>query len=172
MHTNRQRWKCHAATLQGFFWRKNRMKLKKIFDTLKDKTVIVTGASRGIGREIGRVCAKDGANVVLLARSKYETSHKALDGTLTSVVAEIESVGGNALALQVDLQEQRRETRFSTQKEFPNNILFFLKQLKIKSAFTIVKGVKKSLDNLLNLKIRSVSPTDIKQSSLFRNIFI
>lgn len=81
------------------------MKLNKLFTTLKGKTILVTGASRGIGKEIAKVCAKDGANVVLLARSHTQSSHKLLDGTLNEVAEEIRDFGGNALPLQVDLQD-------------------------------------------------------------------
>jgi 3-oxoacyl-[acyl-carrier protein] reductase len=63
---------------------------------LKDKTAIVTGASRGIGRAIALRLAAEGARVILCAR----------DGNLMgNAVKEIESGGGHAAALPVDLRE-------------------------------------------------------------------
>ena len=71
--------------------------------SLKGKTIFITGASRGIGREIALKCAGDGANIVLAA--KTAEPHSRLPGTIHSVAAEVESAGGRALALQVDVRE-------------------------------------------------------------------
>ena len=70
--------------------------------SLKNKTIIITGASRGIGRAIALKCAKDGANLVLAAKSVTEGK---LPGTIHSVAEEVQSNGGNALAIQVDVRE-------------------------------------------------------------------
>lgn len=70
--------------------------------SLKNKTIIITGASRGIGREIALRCAKDGANLVLAAKSVEEGK---LPGTIYSVADEVKQAGGRALALQVDVRE-------------------------------------------------------------------
>ena len=70
--------------------------------TLKAKTVFVTGASRGIGAEIAKRAASDGANVVLAA--KTVEPHPKLPGTLPEVAAECEALGGRALAVQMDLR--------------------------------------------------------------------
>jgi NAD(P)-dependent dehydrogenase (short-subunit alcohol dehydrogenase family) len=64
--------------------------------TLKSKTVLVTGASKGIGEAIARHCAAKGANVLLAARDKT-----ALD----RIVAEIKALGGQALAVQCDVSD-------------------------------------------------------------------
>ncbi|MBI4190840.1 MAG: NAD(P)-dependent oxidoreductase [Betaproteobacteria bacterium] len=72
--------------------------------SLKDKTIFITGASRGIGREIALRCARDGANVVLAA--KTADPHPKLAGTIHSVAAEVEATGGHALALQVDVRDE------------------------------------------------------------------
>lgn len=69
--------------------------------TLKDKTIIITGASRGIGRAIAIRLAKDGANLVLAAKSVAEGK---LPGTIHSVAKEVEAAGGKALAHQVDVR--------------------------------------------------------------------
>jgi citronellol/citronellal dehydrogenase len=72
--------------------------------SLKDKTIFITGASRGIGREIALKCARDGANLVLAA--KTAEPHPKLPGTIHSVAAEVEAAGGHALALQVDVRDE------------------------------------------------------------------
>ena len=70
---------------------------------LKDKVIFITGASRGIGREIALRCARDGAKIVLAA--KTTEAHPTLQGTIYSVAKEIESVGGKALPIQVDVRQ-------------------------------------------------------------------
>jgi citronellol/citronellal dehydrogenase len=71
---------------------------------LKNKTIFITGASRGIGRSIALRCAQDGANIVIAA--KTSEPHPKLSGTIHSVAAEVEQAGGRALALQVDIREE------------------------------------------------------------------
>ena len=71
---------------------------------LKGKTIFITGASRGIGREIALKCARDGANIVLAA--KTAEPHSKLAGTIHSVAAEVETAGGRALALQLDVRDE------------------------------------------------------------------
>jgi citronellol/citronellal dehydrogenase len=71
---------------------------------LTGKTLFITGASRGIGREIALRCARDGANVVVTA--KTSEVHASLPGTIHSVAAEVEAAGGKALALQLDVRDE------------------------------------------------------------------
>ena len=70
---------------------------------LKGKTIFITGATRGIGREIALKCARDGANVVVTG--KTAAPHPKLPGTIHSVAQEIEAAGGKALALQLDVRD-------------------------------------------------------------------
>jgi citronellol/citronellal dehydrogenase len=72
--------------------------------SLKDKTIFITGASRGIGRSIALRCAQDGANIVIAA--KTSDPHPKLSGTIHSVAAEVQAAGGGALALQVDIRDE------------------------------------------------------------------
>ena len=72
--------------------------------TLAGKTLFITGASRGIGREIALKAAQDGANVAVAA--KTSEPHPKLAGTIHSVAAEIEKAGGRALALQLDVRDE------------------------------------------------------------------
>lgn len=71
---------------------------------LRNKVVFITGASRGIGREIAIRCAKEGAHVVIAAKTAEQ--HKTLEGTIFSVADEIKSNGGSALPLQVDVRDE------------------------------------------------------------------
>ena len=71
---------------------------------LKGKTLFITGASRGIGLAIALRAARDGANVVIAAKTA-ETNPK-LPGTIHSAAAEIEAAGGHALALQTDIRDE------------------------------------------------------------------
>ncbi|EJN28475.1 SDR family oxidoreductase [Pseudomonas sp. GM80] len=72
--------------------------------SLQGKTLFITGASRGIGREIALRAARDGANIVIAAKSAEP--HAKLPGTIHSVAAEVQAAGGKALALQVDVRDE------------------------------------------------------------------
>ena len=69
---------------------------------LKDKTLFITGASRGIGKAIALRAARDGANVVVAAKTAQP--HPTLPGTVHSAVEEIEAAGGQGLACIVDVR--------------------------------------------------------------------
>ncbi len=71
---------------------------------LKDKTLFITGASRGIGLAIALRAARDGANIAIAA--KTETPHPKLPGTIYTAAAEIEEAGGRALPLAVDIRDE------------------------------------------------------------------
>lgn len=71
---------------------------------LKGKTLFITGASRGIGLAIARRAARDGANVVIAA--KTVDPHPKLPGTIHTAAREIEADGGRALPLVVDVREE------------------------------------------------------------------
>ncbi|ALL12176.1 SDR family oxidoreductase [Caulobacter henricii] len=72
--------------------------------SLKNKTLFITGASRGIGLAIALRAARDGANIVIAA--KTAEAHPKLPGTIYSAAAEIEAAGGKALPLVVDVREE------------------------------------------------------------------
>jgi citronellol/citronellal dehydrogenase len=72
--------------------------------TLKDRTLFITGGSRGIGREIALRAARDGARVAVAA--KTSDPHPKLAGTIHTVAAEIEAAGGRALAIQLDVRDE------------------------------------------------------------------
>lgn len=72
--------------------------------SLEGKTLFITGASRGIGLAIGLRAAKDGANVVIAA--KTNDPHPKLPGTVHTAKEEIEKAGGKALACLVDVRDE------------------------------------------------------------------
>ncbi|WP_421844210.1 SDR family oxidoreductase [Marinobacter algicola] len=73
--------------------------------TMKNRTVFITGGSRGIGRAIALACARQGANVVIGAKS--DEPHPKLPGTIHSVAEEIRQAGGQALPLVLDVRDEK-----------------------------------------------------------------
>lgn len=76
---------------------------------LKDKTLFITGASRGIGLAIAKRAARDGANVAVVA--KTQTPQPKLEGTIETAAQEIEAAGGKALALPCDIRFEEEVAR-------------------------------------------------------------
>ncbi len=72
--------------------------------TLQGKTLLITGASRGIGLAIALRAARDGANVAIAAKSAVP--NPKLPGTIHSAAAAVEAAGGRALALKCDIREE------------------------------------------------------------------
>src|SRR5512141_2259262 len=71
---------------------------------LQGKTLFITGASRGIGKAIGERAARDGANVVIVA--KTTEPHPKLPGTIYTAAEATEKAGGKALPLAVDIRNE------------------------------------------------------------------
>src|SRR3979490_3145228 len=71
---------------------------------LKNHTLFITGASRGIGLAIALRAARDGANIVIAA--KTDTPHPKLPGTIFTAAEEIAKAGGKALPLVVDVRDE------------------------------------------------------------------
>jgi citronellol/citronellal dehydrogenase len=73
---------------------------------LDGRIAIVTGASRGIGEEIARLFAQEGARVVCAARTLNEGDHRFLSGSLSSTVSKIKDAGGQAFAVTADVSNE------------------------------------------------------------------
>uniref|UniRef100_A0A8C2ZJC6 Hydroxysteroid dehydrogenase-like protein 2 n=1 Tax=Cyclopterus lumpus TaxID=8103 RepID=A0A8C2ZJC6_CYCLU len=69
-------------------------------------TLFITGASRGIGKAIALKAAKDGANIVIAAKTAQ--AHPKLPGTIYSAAEEVEAAGGKALACIVDIRDEQQ----------------------------------------------------------------
>jgi len=72
--------------------------------TLAGKTLFITGGTRGIGHAIGQRAARDGANVVIAA--KTDAPHPKLPGTIHSAAEDMTKAGGKGLAIMVDVRDE------------------------------------------------------------------
>ena len=69
---------------------------------LKNKTLLITGATRGIGFAIAKRAAEDGANISIVA--KTTEPHPKLPGTIFTAANELIEAGGNAIGIKTDIR--------------------------------------------------------------------
>ncbi|QEC68789.1 NAD(P)-dependent oxidoreductase [Panacibacter ginsenosidivorans] len=72
--------------------------------SFNNRTIFITGASRGIGKAMALRFAAEGANIVIAAKSTEE--NPKLGGTIFSAAEEVKVTGGKALAVQVDIRNE------------------------------------------------------------------
>ena len=77
-----------------------------ILSNFKNRTIFITGATRGIGKAIALKLAQKGANIVIAA--KTIKPHPKLPGTIFDAAAEIESAGGTALPIRTDIRDENQ----------------------------------------------------------------
>lgn len=118
--------------------------------SLKNKTVLITGASRGIGKAIALRLAREQANIVIAAKSVEENAK--LGGTIFSAAAEIEKAGGQALPVQCDI-------RFEDQI---NNA--------VSKAVEKFGGIDIVVNNASAISLTSTEQTEAKRFDLMRDI--
>jgi len=118
--------------------------------SFKNKTVFITGASRGIGKAIALKFAKEGANIVVAAKTVEEDPR--LGGTIYSVAAEIEAAGGKALPVQVDIREEAQIIK------------------AIESAVEIFGGVDALVNNASAIQLTNTADTPSKRFDLLFDI--
>lgn len=118
--------------------------------SLAGKTIFITGASRGIGKAIGLRAARDGANIVIVG--KTAEPHPKLEGTVHTAVAEMEAVGGRALACVADI-------RFEEQV-----------QAAVDSAVAAFGGIDILVNNASAIDLQGTLDTNMKRYDLMHGI--
>ncbi|CAN5716204.1 NAD(P)-dependent oxidoreductase [soil metagenome] len=121
--------------------------------SFKNKTIIITGASRGIGKAIGLRLAKDGANIVIASKSVEE--NPKLGGTIFSAAAEMEAAGGKALAVQCDIRfEEQVENVINQTVEKFGGIDVLINNASAISLTNTEQTVPKRFDLMYDINVR------------------
>ncbi len=118
--------------------------------SLRGKTLFITGASRGIGLAIGLRAARDGANVVIAA--KTAEPHKKLPGTIYSAAEEVEKAGGQALPVVVDVRE-------------PDSV-----KAAVDAAVARFGGIDICVNNASAIQLTGTLATDIRRYDLMNQV--
>ncbi|XP_058064570.1 hydroxysteroid dehydrogenase-like protein 2, partial [Anopheles bellator] len=113
-------------------------------------TLFITGASRGIGKAIALKAARDGANIVLAA--KTAEPHPKLAGTIYTAAAEIEAAGGKALPCIVDVRSEEAV------------------RAAVKKAVATFGGIDILINNASAISLTSTEETDMKRYDLMHQI--
>jgi len=118
--------------------------------SFQNKTVFITGASRGIGKAIALRLAKDGANIIVAAKSVEE--NPKLGGTIFSAAEEIEKAGGKALPVQCDIR-------------FEDQI-----QQAVSKAVAFFGGIDMLINNASAISLTPTEQTEPKRFDLMHDI--
>jgi citronellol/citronellal dehydrogenase len=116
----------------------------------KNKTVFITGASRGIGKAIGLRLAREGAQVVVAAKSVEE--HPRLGGTIFTAAAEMDAAGGKGLPIQLDI-------RFDDQIK-----------AAVEKTVSVFGGIDILVNNASAIALTATEQTDPKKFDLMHDI--
>jgi citronellol/citronellal dehydrogenase len=148
-------------------------------NTLVNRTMVISGGSRGIGLAIAVAAARNGANVVLLA--KTAEPHPRLPGTVHTAVAEIEAAGGKAAAVVGDVRREEDIQRavdvalerfggvdicvnnasaiaVDPTEELPVKKFDLMQQINIRGTFLLTKACLPHLRASANPHVLTVSP--------------
>lgn len=118
--------------------------------SLKGKTLFITGASRGIGLAIALRAAKDGANIVIAA--KTADPHPKLPGTIYTAAEEVVAAGGQALPCMVDIRNEEQV------------------QAAVDQAVAKFGGIDILVNNASAINLTSTEYTDMKRYDLMHSI--
>jgi citronellol/citronellal dehydrogenase len=124
---------------------------------LANKTIIITGASRGIGRAMALRFARDGANIVIAAKS--DRPHPKLKGTIHSVAEEVEAAGGVDKFGGIDaLVNNAGAISLTTAEKTPIKRYDLMQGVNSRAVFICVHSALPFLKASLNPHILSLSP--------------
>ena len=118
--------------------------------SLKGKTAFITGASRGIGLAIALRLAKEGANIVIVAKSVKEDPR--LGGTIYSAAEKVNAAGGKGLAIQCDIRDEEQ-------------IIAAVQQ-----AITVFGGIDILVNNASAISLSNTEETEMKRFDLIHDI--
>jgi citronellol/citronellal dehydrogenase len=118
--------------------------------SLKNKTLFITGASRGIGLAIALRAAQDGANVAIAA--KTAEPHPKLPGTIYTAAEEIEKAGGKALPIMCDIR-------------FEDQVAAAVEETAVKFG-----GIDICVNNASAIQLTGTLATDMKRYDLMHQI--
>ena len=118
--------------------------------SLAGRTILMSGGSRGIGLAIGVRAARDGANVVLLAKTDKQ-DHR-LEGTIHSAVARMQEEGGQALGIVGDVRRDEDVAR------------------AVKAAVDVFGGIDAVVNNASAIDLRSTRCLDMKRYDLMQSV--
>ena len=118
--------------------------------SLRGKTLFITGASRGIGLAIGLRAARDGANIVIAA--KTAEPHKKLPGTIHTAAEEVANAGGKALPVVVDVRD-------------PDNV-----KAAVDAAAERFGGIDICVNNASAIQLSGTLATDIRRYDLMHQV--
>lgn len=118
--------------------------------TLSNKTIFISGGSRGIGLAIALKAAKDGANVVIAA--KTAEPHPKLPGTIYSAASEIEAAGGKALPVVCDIRHEDEVA------------------VAVSAAVEAFGGIDICINNASAIQLTPTAMTDMKRFDLMHQV--
>ncbi len=116
----------------------------------KGKTAFITGASRGIGEAIAIRLAKEGANVVIVAKSIKEDPR--LGGTIHTAAQKVNEAGGKGLAVQCDIRDEEQIIN------------------AVQQAITVFGGIDILINNASAISLTNTEQTETKRFDLIHDI--
>ena len=118
--------------------------------SLGGKTLLITGASRGIGLAIAKRAARDGANIAILA--KTSDPNPKLEGTIHTAAEEVRKAGGQALAIMCDIRDEAQV------------------QSAVEQTVAAFGGIDICVNNASAISLTPIDKTDIKRFDLMFGI--
>ncbi len=134
----------------AIFISKNKAFLARTMMSFINKTILITGASRGIGKAIALRLAAEGANIVITAKSIEENNN--LGGTIYTAAKEVEAAGGKALPVQMDVRFEEQVNNAITQ------------------AVQAFGGINVLINNASAVQLKNTEETEVKRFDLIHDI--